>query len=101
MNPSRPAGPKIDPSLKTQLIASDKCSICLEKLSTAICVQLLTCKHIYHLNCIHEWARDRIDCPLCRIDMFSGRAGFGKHKENKENKGYIDGNTMARLVRFK
>lgn len=93
MNPSRPDSVKKEQSLKTKSATSENCSICMEKLSTDICVQLLTCKHIYHLNCIHEWARERTDCPLCRINMWSGRSGFGETR--------IDGDTMARLVRFK
>lgn len=42
------------------------CSICLEAMNDKnVCVQVPTCKHIYHKDCIFSWSKHRNTCPLC------------------------------------
>jgi len=43
----------------------DSCSICLEDMISRNCV-LLTCRHIFCLDCIHIWLVNKNKCPLCR-----------------------------------
>ena len=44
----------------------DKCPICLCNISRGKLIAELTCKHIYHKNCIREWFKISIECPMCR-----------------------------------
>ena len=60
-----------------------ECPICKQGSDDTF-VQLPTCKHIFHKDCITKWAgstqnsRARASCPLCRT-MF-----FGKHLKTKQ-----------------
>ena len=42
------------------------CAICLDRCITFI---KLKCNHMYHSECIKEWARESNKCPLCRKFM--------------------------------
>lgn len=44
-----------------------KCSICLENIRERS--QPVSCKHIYCLECISDWAKYTNACPLCKITM--------------------------------
>lgn len=46
-------------------IPSDICAICQEPLHNAEMKQI-KCNHVYHKNCIEEWATQSNLCPLCR-----------------------------------
>lgn len=49
------------------IIISDQqelsCSICLKKGN--IDIQLNQCKHKFHKNCIDQWFKKKLQCPLC------------------------------------
>ena len=46
-------------------ISQIDCAICLVKLEKKW-IQLENCAHIFHSNCIKEWASKNNSCPLCR-----------------------------------
>ena len=43
------------------------CSICDDIFRNP--VRLKTCGHTYCLNCIIQWARHNLNCPLCRVSF--------------------------------
>ena len=43
----------------------DNCSICYN-LITSNKFKALSCTHIYHTKCIHEWLKNNNSCPMCR-----------------------------------
>ena len=49
------------------------CIICLEKFSgdaTKINIGVLTsCGHYYHFDCLWEWLRKHLSCPICRNNV--------------------------------
>ena len=55
------------------------CAICLADLagpahalpghSIATVVLKQTCGHVFHVECLRDWARAHLECPLCRVPM--------------------------------
>tara|TARA_Y100001970_G_C14131053_1_gene801735 strand:- start:900 stop:1382 length:483 start_codon:yes stop_codon:yes gene_type:complete len=45
---------------------SSSCSICLEEFNSEKEIAFLDCKHMYHMDCIIEWIKNEVSCPLCR-----------------------------------
>ena len=44
----------------------EKCSICLSKIGPNDDKKELNCGHIYHKTCVHNWIRQKRNCPNCR-----------------------------------
>jgi len=43
------------------------CVICLDAIcETERLVRFVACNHYYHTDCIQEWLRTNISCPICR-----------------------------------
>jgi hypothetical protein len=59
---------------------TQSCSVCLEKFKQGEDIIELHCdsKHIFHPDCIEDWARINRTCPLCRIDIFE----LARNEEN-------------------
>jgi hypothetical protein len=65
--------PKVDVGDKS-LIAEDgeikACCICLEALSDKSKAIVRTpCNHLYHQDCLSDWAKNHLTCPCCRQVM--------------------------------
>jgi hypothetical protein len=43
-----------------------KCSICLCEFIKETKIKMLSCHHIYHINCIDLWVYNNPICPTCR-----------------------------------
>lgn len=47
-----------------------ECSICLEDINKRknndFIIMILPCNHKFHLICIQEWFKMKLNCPLCR-----------------------------------
>ncbi|KAK3198974.1 hypothetical protein Dsin_022389 [Dipteronia sinensis] len=51
---------------------STDCAICLDDFVDGdSCRILIVCNHIFHSNCIDQWLKYQLTCPICRkpIDM--------------------------------
>ena len=52
---------------KFEGIGEDQCSICLEQLGAVENPPMtLPCQHVFHMNCIKPWLKQKSDCPICR-----------------------------------
>lgn len=52
------------------LLTKQRCSICLRGCSIRKRVEILSCKHVFHEDCILEWLKKSSGtCPLCREDF--------------------------------
>lgn len=49
----------------------DTCSVCLETMEIGADVCALPCAHVFHKNCIEQWARRKSTCPMCRREMLN------------------------------
>ena len=48
----------------------NKCSICLEEFNINDRVKLFSCnQHIFHIDCIMKWLKNKDICPLCKIKI--------------------------------
>lgn len=45
----------------------EECTICTEPLTSRI--QICSCTHKFHKECLNEWKRDHSTCPMCRHDI--------------------------------
>jgi len=53
--------------LKTSLTAKkSNCPICMESLNKKTKIYNLDCKHEFHMECLGEWLKHNISCPVCR-----------------------------------
>ena len=50
----------------TDILSSDECSICLDKFKKDDKIIKLNCSHTYHFQCITQWFKQDITCPICR-----------------------------------
>ncbi|XVF70309.1 hypothetical protein PTKIN_Ptkin11bG0152000 [Pterospermum kingtungense] len=47
--------------------SDNECAICLEDFEDdELCRVFPLCKHVFHFNCIDNWLRNHITCPICR-----------------------------------
>ena len=51
----------------------EECTICLENINIEYGnIKKLKCKHIYHINCINEWFKNKKNtCPNCRLTQYT------------------------------
>lgn len=48
-------------------ITTDVCVICLEEFRRNDAVRVLvTCRHVFHVQCIDSWCLYKLACPVCR-----------------------------------
>ncbi|PIA14743.1 hypothetical protein COEREDRAFT_46121 [Coemansia reversa NRRL 1564] len=46
------------------------CAICLETYCDHSMVRMLTCSHVFHVDCIDQWLLQRsCRCPMCNSDL--------------------------------
>ncbi|KAJ1256833.1 hypothetical protein BS78_K290900, partial [Paspalum vaginatum] len=54
-----------------------QCVICLGLVQVGEVVRRLpTCKHLFHVECIHSWLRSQSTCPICRaaVEHIAGQS---------------------------
>ncbi|KAH7002712.1 hypothetical protein EDB82DRAFT_481877 [Fusarium venenatum] len=63
-----PQSSELHPSLQLHTLHTlELCAICLEVFHNSETVRRLTCKHVYHQQCIDRWFQGRhFTCPLCK-----------------------------------
>ncbi|KAM5585978.1 E3 ubiquitin-protein ligase RNF126 [Rosa sericea] len=56
-------------SLEISSCCSDRCAICLEDFVDGESCRVFECKHIFHANCIDNWLKNGLTCPICRNSL--------------------------------
>lgn len=55
---------------KADVAKSDqKCSVCMDDIKEGSDINELTCKHVFHPDCIIPWLRVKNTCPVCRQEV--------------------------------
>jgi hypothetical protein len=54
------------------------CTICLMEVSDGEQVGVLSCSHIFHVDCLREWIIRRNACPLCQTEISTPRPVEGE-----------------------
>ena len=64
---SRKWGVKDNGILRKEIEDEDdlKCVICLGMFEMGETVQIMPCRHWFHMECIDEWHKTRMECPRC------------------------------------
>ena len=47
----------------------ENCSVCKDNFEICQTILKLTCKHIFHEECIMPWLKERNSCPTCRFEL--------------------------------
>ncbi|PNH03152.1 E3 ubiquitin-protein ligase [Tetrabaena socialis] len=68
-------------TLERQLNREAVCPVCTEHLAVGDEVQLLPCKHSYHVACLAPWLAQSNSCPVCRTELPTDDAGYEAKKE--------------------
>jgi hypothetical protein len=57
-------------SIKIKFGCQEKeCSICMCQYESCQEIYKLSCRHIYHKECLSRWVNTRASCPLCRLPI--------------------------------
>jgi hypothetical protein len=67
-------GFELGPELNARInLGEDICGICQDNYNNGMPLVILSCKHIWHLNCVENWVRTRGTCPKCKALSTSSR----------------------------
>lgn len=48
---------------------NEECAICYENYAEYVEAKKVACGHVFHTECIDQWALINAHCPLCRVDF--------------------------------
>mmetsp|Transcript_30426 Transcript_30426/g.70056 ORF Transcript_30426/g.70056 Transcript_30426/m.70056 type:complete len:395 (-) Transcript_30426:46-1230(-) len=54
------------PKARFDQFEEQSCPICLEAYKPGELLNLLSCQHFFHINCLASWFQRSTQCPLCR-----------------------------------
>jgi len=61
-----------DPLLIPGIIEDENgCTICLDSFVKGDRLRVLPCVHSFHVNCIDQWLKGHITCPLCKLNLLT------------------------------
>ncbi|XP_012687301.1 topoisomerase I binding, arginine/serine-rich a [Clupea harengus] len=60
----KPAASSITQTMSAEASPDSKCPICLDKFKNMAYLDL--CPHKFCFRCIHEWSKNKAECPLCK-----------------------------------
>ena len=53
----------VDPATAPAHVRDSRCAVCLEEGSSDV---VLSCKHVFHWDCVRPWLDAKNACPLCK-----------------------------------
>ena len=53
---------------------AEDCTVCLETFAVGEACIRVTCKHVFHRDCIETWLKRDVRCPNCRFNLALGKA---------------------------
>lgn len=65
--------PSSSPASHTESAEDHTCRVCLEKYEEGEQVMTLPCFHRFHVDCIKPWLAKSTKCPMCKIDVVTGK----------------------------
>eukprot|EP01117_Protostelium_nocturnum_P019842 TRINITY_DN86_c0_g1_i2.p1 TRINITY_DN86_c0_g1~~TRINITY_DN86_c0_g1_i2.p1 ORF type:complete len:389 (+),score=148.33 TRINITY_DN86_c0_g1_i2:181-1347(+) len=74
---------KINEELKKE-IGETSCAICICDMEVEETVRKLPCAHYFHQNCIDQWLKTHLNCPLCKADVGSNTEQVMQNIEKKK-----------------
>ncbi|XP_057966796.1 E3 ubiquitin-protein ligase ATL59-like isoform X2 [Malania oleifera] len=73
-----------------------QCSVCLKEFEMKEELhQLPSCKHVFHIDCIHHWLHSNSTCPLCRSLVIPHPTT--KHEQIREQEAIVDHHQVRSL----
>jgi hypothetical protein len=51
--------------IKKNIYNNDSCTICLDNYISNSNIVQLSCKHLFHHDCILKWSEKKLECPIC------------------------------------
>jgi len=60
--------------VKSRKFLTKECSICLESIHNESMCRLLSCYHIFHVECIDSWFLTDQSCPNCKKAFFKSKS---------------------------
>ncbi len=60
----------------------ENCSVCKDNFELNQNVLKLTCKHVFHEECIMPWLTERNSCPTCRYELPTDDPDYEARKNN-------------------
>lgn len=45
------------------------CVICQDDININTILRSLSCKHLFHINCIDKWLTENKKCPICKCEI--------------------------------
>lgn len=58
------------PNVEIQVTEGQGCAICISEYELGEKVKQLQCWHKFHEECLKEWLKEHVTCPLCRTNVF-------------------------------
>jgi hypothetical protein len=50
---------------RTGTLDDDMCAVCIQSMEEGSSVRVLSCRHVFHVQCIDEWLVRKKRCPMC------------------------------------
>lgn len=74
----------VDEAKLTELGQETQCAVCLAELQLQDEVQVLPCRHVYHVRCVAPWLAANNSCPVCRSELPTDDPNYEAKKEKEK-----------------
>ena len=48
---------------------NNNCVVCLSEFQIGDIISALPCCHVFHTNCIENWLKKELNCPVCKFEV--------------------------------
>jgi len=60
---------------------SIECSVCKDEFEESQELKKLPCSHLFHIECLIPWLKQRNSCPTCRFELPTDDADYEKRRK--------------------